>query len=166
IFAHNDIIVGVKIVHNQSMILGVYQLNSIKAIVSIPPNTRYLYSTALTKSIESLSLGQKVPIRIIDANHQPKKEEATIFGTLLVCDRDAPVYRLNGILNSSSKSDLTPLMDAIRNELQARNLIPIDKLKFFEKKKIKDIVKILGKKEGTIKSLLHRGIEKLREKMQ
>jgi len=39
-------------------------------------------------------------------------------------------------------------------------------LKFFEKKKIKDIVKILGKKEGTIKSLLHRGIEKLRENMQ
>ncbi|MCX6008407.1 MAG: RNA polymerase sigma factor, partial [Chloroflexi bacterium] len=32
-------------------------------------------------------------------------------------------------------------------------------LKFFEKKKIRDIVKILGKKEGTIKSLLHRGIE-------
>ncbi len=39
-------------------------------------------------------------------------------------------------------------------------------LKFFEKKKIKDMVQILGKKEGTIKSLLHRGIEKLREKMQ
>jgi RNA polymerase sigma-70 factor (ECF subfamily) len=38
-------------------------------------------------------------------------------------------------------------------------------LKFFEKKKIKDMVQILGKKEGTIKSLLHRGIEKLREKM-
>jgi len=39
-------------------------------------------------------------------------------------------------------------------------------LKFFEKKKIREIVKILGKKEGTIKSLLHRGVEKLREKMQ
>lgn len=39
-------------------------------------------------------------------------------------------------------------------------------LKYFEKKKIKEMVKILGKKEGTIKSLLHRGIEKLREKMQ
>jgi RNA polymerase sigma-70 factor, ECF subfamily len=38
-------------------------------------------------------------------------------------------------------------------------------LKFFEKKKIKEMVKILGKKEGTIKSLLHRGIGKLREKM-
>jgi len=38
-------------------------------------------------------------------------------------------------------------------------------LKFFEKKKIREMVKILGKKEGTIKSLLHRGVEKLREKM-
>ena len=38
-------------------------------------------------------------------------------------------------------------------------------LKFFEKKKIREMVNILGKKEGTIKSLLHRGLEKLREKM-
>jgi RNA polymerase sigma-70 factor (ECF subfamily) len=39
-------------------------------------------------------------------------------------------------------------------------------LKFFEKKKIREMVIILGKKEGTIKSLLHRGLEKLREQMQ
>jgi RNA polymerase sigma-70 factor (ECF subfamily) len=38
-------------------------------------------------------------------------------------------------------------------------------LKFFEKKKIREMVNILGKKEGTIKSLLHRGLEKLKEKM-
>ena len=36
-------------------------------------------------------------------------------------------------------------------------------LRFFEKKKIKEISEILGKKEGTIKSLLSRGLEKLRE---
>ncbi|MCD6233184.1 RNA polymerase sigma factor [bacterium] len=36
-------------------------------------------------------------------------------------------------------------------------------LRFFEKKKIKEIAEILGKKEGTIKSLLSRGLEKLRE---
>ncbi|MBZ9572412.1 RNA polymerase sigma factor [Patescibacteria group bacterium] len=36
-------------------------------------------------------------------------------------------------------------------------------LKFFEKKKIKEIAEILGRKEGTIKSLLHRGLKKLRE---
>jgi len=35
-------------------------------------------------------------------------------------------------------------------------------LRFFEKKKLKEISEILGKKEGTIKSLLHRGLEKLK----
>lgn len=39
-------------------------------------------------------------------------------------------------------------------------------LKFFEKKKIREMVKILGKKEGTIKSLLHRGLDRLREQMK
>ncbi len=39
-------------------------------------------------------------------------------------------------------------------------------LRFFEKKKIREIAEILGKKEGTIKSLLHRGLEKLREMMK
>lgn len=36
-------------------------------------------------------------------------------------------------------------------------------LRFFEKKQIKEVSEILGKKEGTIKSLLHRGLEKLRK---
>jgi len=39
-------------------------------------------------------------------------------------------------------------------------------LRFFEKKKIKEIAEILGKKEGTVKSLLHRGLEKLRKLME
>jgi len=39
-------------------------------------------------------------------------------------------------------------------------------LRFFEKKKIKEIAEILGKREGTIKSLLHRGLEKLRENFE
>ncbi|PKP04482.1 MAG: hypothetical protein CVU11_04665 [Bacteroidetes bacterium HGW-Bacteroidetes-6] len=37
-------------------------------------------------------------------------------------------------------------------------------LRFFEKKSLKDISEILDKKEGTIKSLLSRGLEKLKEK--
>ncbi len=36
-------------------------------------------------------------------------------------------------------------------------------LKYFEKKKIRDISEILGIKEGTIKSLIHRGLEKIKE---
>jgi len=35
-------------------------------------------------------------------------------------------------------------------------------LRFFEKKQLNEIGEILGKKEGTIKSLLHRGLERLR----
>lgn len=39
-------------------------------------------------------------------------------------------------------------------------------LRFFENKQLKEIGEILGKREGTIKSLLHRGLEKLRELME
>jgi RNA polymerase sigma-70 factor (ECF subfamily) len=35
-------------------------------------------------------------------------------------------------------------------------------LRYFEDKELKEIAEILGKPEGTVKSLLHRGIEKLR----
>ena len=38
-------------------------------------------------------------------------------------------------------------------------------LRFFEQKRIKEIGEILGKSDGTIKSLLHRGLEKLRVAM-
>jgi len=36
-------------------------------------------------------------------------------------------------------------------------------LRFFEKKQVREIGEILGKREGTIKSLIHRGLEKLKE---
>ena len=38
-------------------------------------------------------------------------------------------------------------------------------LRFFENKQLKEIVEILGKRQGTVKSLLHRGLAKLRELM-
>ena len=39
-------------------------------------------------------------------------------------------------------------------------------LRYFESKPIKEIAEILGRREGTIKSWLHRGLEKLRELME
>lgn len=39
-------------------------------------------------------------------------------------------------------------------------------LRFFEEKQISEIGEILGKPEGTVKSLLHRGLEKLRGRMK
>ncbi len=38
-------------------------------------------------------------------------------------------------------------------------------LRFFEKKEISEIAEILGKPEGTVKSLLHRGLEQLRKRL-
>ena len=39
-------------------------------------------------------------------------------------------------------------------------------LRFFENKQVKEIGEILGKRQGTVKSLLHRGLEKLRKLME
>ena len=39
-------------------------------------------------------------------------------------------------------------------------------LRFFENKQIRETGEILGKREGTVKSLLHRGLKKLRELME
>lgn len=39
-------------------------------------------------------------------------------------------------------------------------------LRFFEEKQLKDIAVILGKNEGTVKSLLYRGLEKMRKLME
>lgn len=39
-------------------------------------------------------------------------------------------------------------------------------LRFFEDKQVKEIGEILGKSEGTVKSLLHRGLEKLGKLME
>lgn len=39
-------------------------------------------------------------------------------------------------------------------------------LRFFEKKQEKEIAQILGKPEGTVKSLLHRGLKRLKEMME
>jgi len=38
-------------------------------------------------------------------------------------------------------------------------------LRFFEKKKIEEVAEILGKKEGTVKSLLYRGLKKLENEL-
>ena len=152
-FKHMDILIGVEIVHNQTMILGLYESlpKIIRAIVSIPPTSKHLSSIPLTKSIETLSIGQKVPIRIIDANHSPMAKEATIFGTLLVCDKIATIYKLQGVLNSSAKQDLLPLLTAIQVELLVRSTMH-DKFLYFEKNlysyKEKEGKNIIIKTEG------------------
>jgi RNA polymerase sigma-70 factor (ECF subfamily) len=77
----------------------------------------------------------------------------------------------------SSHDPESELMEAQENLKQYQDFLEIQEkvvrlpakyqevitLRFFEKKQIREIAEILGKKEGTIKSLLYRAVEKLRE---
>jgi RNA polymerase sigma-70 factor, ECF subfamily len=63
------------------------------------------------------------------------------------------------------------LDDEFKNVLQQLNTLPpkyqkVIALKYFEEMSIKEIGEIMGKKEGTVKSLLSRGIGKLKNKFQ
>lgn len=75
---------------------------------------------------------------------------------------------------SSPESELMEAQEELKQhqeflEIQARIVqLPakyqeVIALRFFEKKQINEIAEILGKKEGTVKSLLHRAVERLRE---
>lgn len=85
---------------------------------------------------------------------------------------------LDDIAEPPGSCDLSEEMMAAEEELQRhKDFLAIQKkitalsvkyqevitLRFLEKKKIKEIGEILGKKEGTVKSLLNRGLAKLRE---
>lgn len=77
---------------------------------------------------------------------------------------------------SNAESERILLEEELNNHREFARIIKIIKkldikyqdvitLRFFEQKSIKEIATILEKKEGTIKSLLSRGLEKLREKL-
>jgi RNA polymerase sigma-70 factor (ECF subfamily) len=85
---------------------------------------------------------------------------------------------LEEVANSSKIADQSPEAEILEAEEESQRnekflilqksitMLPIKyqeviTLRFFENKQVKEISEILGKREGTIKSLLHRGLEKL-----
>jgi DNA-binding transcriptional LysR family regulator len=69
---------------------------------------------------EALAIGQKIPIRVVRAQHAPMQPQASIVGALLVCDQMAPAYRLRGALDRSARAELAPMLAAVELELEAR----------------------------------------------
>jgi RNA polymerase sigma-70 factor (ECF subfamily) len=78
------------------------------------------------------------------------------------------------VSSSDPESELIEAQEKLRQHREFREVqdkivrLPVKyqeviALRFFEQKQIKEISEILGKKEGTVKSLLHRAVEKLRE---
>ncbi|MFA6165762.1 MAG: hypothetical protein WC700_04040 [Gemmatimonadaceae bacterium] len=111
VFSRWDILVGVEIRNHQSMVIGEYgSAASGRAVVSI----------LASRAAETLAIKQRVPVRVIEAHHQPMQESAAIIATLLTCDQAAPVYSLRGGLDASDRLELGPVLAAIDAELDAR----------------------------------------------
>ena len=121
VFGRWDILVGVEIVSRQQIIVGVYggDVND----VSSTGKARAVVSILASKAVEALAIGQKIPIRVVRAQHAPMQPQASIVGALLVCDQMAPAYRLRGALDRSARAELAPMLAAVELELEARTAL-------------------------------------------
>ena len=91
-------------------------------------------------------------------------------------DTELALIKWNDTQTSSAEMELIHAEEEVRRNQeylflqQQLSMLPMKyqeviTLRYFEKKQLNEIGQILGKKEGTIKSLLHRGLEKLRKNL-
>ena len=96
-----------------------------------------------------------------------KKRKREVYGNSSVADEDHPdpskeLY--SGEVERGKYEDYIELQSCIaRLPPKYQEVLT---LRYFEDRDMKDIAGILHKPEGTVKSLLHRGIEQLREMME
>ena len=142
-FGRWDILTGVEIVSRQQMLVGVYggdaagAAGAADAAGAAPASckARAVVSVLASKAVEVIAVGQKIPIRVVLAQHAPMQPQASIVGALLVCDQTAPAYRLRGALDRSARAELAPMLAAVELELEARAALVRDRradLWFFE----------------------------------
>lgn len=142
-----DIITGVRITSQTPLLIGVVgavsegdapaagapeageaaTAETVAAVVTLVPSP----------AVETLAVGHVVAVRVLMAQHPPMQRQASIVGTLLGCDRAAPVYRVRGALDASAAPELGPLLAAVQREIAARNELVrdrarCDRLLFFE----------------------------------
>ena len=134
VFSRWDVLTDVEIVNNQQILVGVYEggaaaraaesvstLDTARTAQSSGPKAaRAVVTVLVSKAIESLAVGQKIAIRVMFAQHTPMQPQASIVGTLLVCDKLAPAYRLRGVLDQSARVELAPMLTAVEVELKMR----------------------------------------------
>ena len=126
VFSRWDILVGVQILSVAQVIIGQYKSPGIAddgardshAVVSLMTS-----GAAIPKAEETIAVGQRISVRVQHALHQPMQAQASVFGSLLTCDRAAPALRLRGSLDPSAAVELAPLLDQIEAELVARTLL-------------------------------------------
>lgn len=118
-----DILVGIEIEKNQSLITGKYKKPKLTIDVIFKP-------TNIQSNL--LALGQLVPIRVIKAIHKPRESKIAVAAVLLTCDKKIQAYRVKGEINKSAIPDIQFLFNKIREELNLRKNIDKNVLMFFE----------------------------------
>ena len=141
VFSRWDILTGVEIMSRQQMIVGVYgggapgEAGEGEAPGLKRAAPRAVVTILASKSAEALAVGQKIPVRVLLAQHMPMQAQVSLVATLLVCDQTAPAYRLRGSLDPSARAELAPMLAAVERELEARAALVRDRradLWFFE----------------------------------
>lgn len=122
VFSQWDIIVGVNITNTQPAIVGLHEKGARTGV-----------SLLVTKGLESITVGQKLPVRVVAARHTPMHDRAWVVGVILECDKNAPVYRIKGALDQASAVDLKPMFASVEAELARRPQLNQETLTFFEK---------------------------------
>jgi DNA-directed RNA polymerase subunit E'/Rpb7 len=128
VFSSCDILTGVEIVSNQPMLVGVYEGAGALGAEGQKPmpgrlaakSPRAAVIIRASEAVAALAVGQKIPVRILLAQHAPMQAQASVVGSLLVCDQTAPAYRLRDALDQSARAELAPMLAAVELELEAR----------------------------------------------
>lgn len=118
-----DILIGVEVKKNQSLIVGEYKKNNLIIDVTFKPTNIHA---------NSLTMGQFTPVRVIKSIHKPKENRIAVAAVLLTCDKKALIYRVKGEISKSALPEIQLLFDNIITELKLRTNIDKDKLIFFE----------------------------------
>jgi hypothetical protein len=131
-----DVLTGIEVVNHQQMVVGKYSSPREEGEPAGSKPARAVVSILAFKNIETISVGQRIPVRVVVANHVPMQTHASVVGALLVCDQQAPAYRLRGSLDRAAAADLAPMLAQVEVELARRaGLIETRRadLWFFEK---------------------------------
>ena len=111
VFCRWDIITGVEVRVVAPVVAGHYTIRNTDAQAFVV--------LARTKGIETLAIGQRIPVRITKAEH-PVRQPAVVYGALLTCDGAFATYRLRGALDPATAAEMMPMVNQISHELKLR----------------------------------------------
>jgi DNA-directed RNA polymerase subunit E'/Rpb7 len=121
-FSRWDIVAGVTIMRTDQVLVGSTKRDG-KYSYGDPRDARVVATLMPTPEAKTVRVGQVVCVRVLGATHEPMQPQVAVAGTLLTCDRTAPVYRVRGALDKASAAGLMPVVEAIDKELAARAVL-------------------------------------------